>query len=87
MLGLEIQINGKKVCTVSMDKLNILSAAVHWHVSRNQLDFDVHGMTEETGYAEHLKWLEKKLDIGDVVTIRIVDTDKLTKPKKRYRAK
>jgi hypothetical protein len=87
MLALEIQINGKKVCTGGIEKLNILSAMVHWHISRDKLDLDVHGMTEEKGYAEHLRWLQQKLDIGDEVTIRVVDTDKPTKPKKRYRAK
>ena len=85
MIALEIYSNGKKVCTVGPEGMGILSAAATWLGSGETWDFRVRGITNERGYDEHLNWIDKKLSVGDTITLNVVDTDEQDEPTRRYR--
>ena len=85
MIALDIYSNGKRVCTTSPEGLQILTAAATWHESGNAWDFHVRGITHEQGYEEHLSWIDQKLNVGDRVTIKVVETKEPDEPKRRYR--
>ena len=72
MNALEIYSNGKRVCTAGPEGLGILSAAAVWLESGKSWDFRVRGITQEKGYEEHLSWVDKKLNVGDTVTLKVV---------------
>jgi hypothetical protein len=85
MIALEIYSNGKRVCTVGPEGLEILSAAATWLESGLTWDFRVRGITNERGYEEYLNWMDKNLSVGDTVTLKVVETDEPDEPKRRYR--
>jgi hypothetical protein len=85
MTALEIQVNGEKVCVAGKEELNILSAAVTWLKGQGTWDFRVRGITDQQGYEEHSSWLDRQLQPGDSVTIRVVETGASDEPPRRYR--
>lgn len=85
MIALEIYSNGRKVCTTGPEGLGILSVAATWVESGKTWDFRVRGITNEQGYEEHLNWMDEKLNIGDTITLKVVETEKTDEPKRRYR--
>ena len=85
MIGLEIYSNGTRVCTVGPEGLGILSVAATWLESGKAWDFRVRGITNERGYEEHLNWMDQKLNVGDSITLKVVETEKTDEPKRRYR--
>ena len=92
MQALQIIINGKKVCTVGIDDLDALHAIVSLLPPRSGMSgaghtFQVRGMIDLKGPAKHWKWIDKKIKVGDEITIRFVNATRITKPKQKYRAK
>lgn len=85
MNALEIYSNGKRICTVGPEGLGILSAAAVWLESEKSWNFRVRGITHEKGYEEHLNWMDKTLNVGDMITLKAVETDGVDKPGRRYR--
>ena len=85
MIALEISSNGEKVCTVGPEGLGILSAAATWLGASRTWDFRVRGITNEYGYEEHLNWMDVKLNVGETITLKVVETEESDKPKQRYR--
>ena len=81
MRGMEVYINGDKLCTAGIDSGAALSATV-----------DVAGMN--TGYDMTLRvgglendefviWSDRELRVGDEINIRIVDTETVDRPERR----
>lgn len=93
MRGLEITINGKRVCTAGLAEHGVLSANLTWlHQSpeavqepnKQTLTLDVGAFVSEPSIPqEHLKWLAQPLQVGDVVEIRIVEADEVDAPSER----
>jgi len=46
----------------------------------HSIHFSVRGLTSPTG--EHVRWAEPKVQTGDEIRIRVVDTDRPDVPKK-----
>ena len=95
MIAFDIEIDGKKVALAGVDDWSILS--LHVNASRNEqpsterdgcIDFGVGGLTlpntEEIRH--HFRWPTRTLEIGSVVNIRIVDSETVDSPSKRYRS-
>ena len=95
MIGFEVQIDGQIVVTAGVQDWAIL--ALHIDACRleddsdskkAQTEFHVGGLTlpDVEGIRYHFRWGEKELDIGSIVTIRVVETASPDAPTKRYRS-
>jgi len=82
MIGIEVEINGERACTVSTSAVDFLSAMLMWMDDR-PWEFQVRGMSESEGVREHLKWLDREISVGDQITIRIVDVQDSDEPADR----
>ncbi|MEY2407713.1 MAG: hypothetical protein QOF48_383 [Verrucomicrobiota bacterium] len=90
MLAYEIHINGKRKCTAGIRGPCVLTASLCWVLrepksrrgKRKELNLAVGGMGSS---GEFLDWLQRDLQTGDEVTIRIIEAAKVDKPKKRRR--
>src|SRR5215468_6357800 len=91
MLAFEVYINGKKKCRAGIAGPAALSAVVGWvlrnpkerRLRRKELNLGVGGLV--SGSDEFREWLERDLRVGDEVTIRIIETATVDKPRKRRR--
>ena len=91
MLAFEVYINGKKRCTAGIRGPCVLTAALCWVLrgrtsrgrKRKELNFGVGGLVSRSD--EDLQWLQRDVQPGDEVTIRIIEAAKVDKPKKRRR--
>ncbi len=81
-----VQLNGKKVSTAGVGKLGVLSAIVSW-VQRAGVDaamtLHVGGLITPT--AEHVRWLDRNLKVGDEVCIRVIEDAPIDRPRSRER--
>jgi len=70
MIGLEIILNGTRVCLAGAGE-GVLSATVSSVPKRKELELEIGGLVDDA----HLKWpAPRSLAIGDEVIVRIVDT-------------
>jgi hypothetical protein len=100
MIAFEITANGEKVCTAGVGKHGVLSAILSW-VGRDapveavnsgrqwpaeELKLEVGGLVgnAKDGH-ENLKWMSGDLRPGDVITIRVLETDTADQPRVRKR--
>jgi hypothetical protein len=97
MRGLEIHVNGKKLCTAGIGDDGALTAIVRSVLRpiqatsrkgaprvKEDLGLDVGGFTPST--SEHVRWKSPKLRTGDEVRIKIIETDRPGRPSSRERA-
>jgi hypothetical protein len=85
-----VHVNGERVCLAGVDD-GVLSAIVDWvggttldrKPRTEQFKMTVGGL--ESKSREHLLWDSRKLQVGDSVTITIVETDSVDPETKRYR--
>ena len=93
MLAFEIHINGKKRCIAGIGKPGVLTAALCWVLrppagrrrQREELNLGVGGLVSHSD--EDLEWLQRAMQLGDEITIRIVEVRAADTPKKRRRDK
>ena len=91
MLAFEIYINGKKRCTAGIRGPCVLTAALCWVLrepksgprKRKELNLGVGGLVSRSD--ESLEWLQRDVQPGDEVSIRIIEAAKVDKPKTRRR--
>jgi hypothetical protein len=94
MTAFEIHINGEYVITASQEDWCVL--AMHVDALRDRkkgseeydLRFAVGGLSQENeeGFSEHYRWPESDLKVGDIVQVKIIETDDIINPIKRYRS-
>ena len=72
----QVTVNGVKVCTAGIGDSGVLTSILSL-VKRNDsetLDLRVGGLAHRQGdMTEHLEWFRKDLDVGDKITIKIVE--------------
>ena len=96
MLVFQVYLNGKKVSTAGIGDLGVLGAHVSWVRRKDgktlarkpdsveeELTFHVGGLITPT--EEHVRWLDRKLKVGDEVRIRIVEDGAIDRPRSRER--
>lgn len=94
MIALKVSLNGRRVCTAGVRDFGAVSAIVTWvrrkpERSRNskrieeELTVDIGGLDSDAN--EHLKWLARRLDVGDRITVEVVDSNRVDKAKRRHR--
>jgi hypothetical protein len=78
--------NGKKVSTAGVGELGVLGAHVSW-VRRAgedaELTLHVGGLITPTD--EHVRWLDRKLKVGDEISIRVIEDAAIDRPRSRER--
>ena len=83
MIGVQIEVNGELACTVSTADTAFLVAMLLWRTG-DPLECEVRGMVDGAdGSSEHVRWLSRKLKLGDIVTLRVVDADESDDPFER----
>jgi hypothetical protein len=85
MKAFEVFINGHFVCRAGIGDDGVLTAIVHWLGSKDDLDdtfLSVGGMDSATN--EHLDWTVPTIGVGSEIMVRIIETDAVDPPAKRY---
>jgi hypothetical protein len=96
MIAFEVTLNGKRVCTAGVEDFGVLSTILTWvrrspehsrdgNTIEEELTAEVSALdTRDPKAGEHLKWLSETLRLGDSISIRIVDVEKVDPPTSRY---
>jgi hypothetical protein len=103
MIAFEVSLNGKRVCIAGADDLAVLSTIISacGKLGKNTIrarpdetSGDVHysvgGLTSRRDPKKdvHVRWTSvEPLKIGDVIQVRVVETEKVDRAKSRTRAK
>ncbi len=97
MIAFEVSINGKRMCTAGIADFGVLSAILSWARRRpensrdgknieEELTFEVGGLdSTDSAVSEHIKWLATPLQVGDTVSIRVIERDEVEAPGERRR--
>ena len=89
MIALQIDIDGESYLTAAPDDWSMLMAAVTLFrgepgtpVPENRVEVSLGGHTgpDRDGVYHHLRWPEKLLSPGSVITISVVETDRVDPP-------
>ena len=94
MIAFKVSLNGKHICTAGVRDFGVVSAIVTWvrrkpEKSRDgrsieeELTADIGGLDSDVN--EHLKWLARRLHLGDRMAVEVVESDSVDKPKRRHR--
>jgi len=103
MIALEVKLNGKRVCTAGADDLSVLSAHVtacgklgkktvpaRPDDTTGEIHYSVGGLTARPDPEKdvHVKWKAvAPLQVGDVLEVRILETEKVDRATSRTKAK
>lgn len=76
MKGLELEFNGKK--TVAAIKKGVLTivTSVNTVNEDTEINVDFRGLNVEK--KEHLNWADISIQVGDTMTIKVVDVDQIS---------
>jgi hypothetical protein len=101
MIAFEISIDGRKTCTAGVSDLGVTSVMASWvrRVSRDptsgepipgrfeeELTLDVGGLTHDPdGASVNLRWLQQSLQVGQLITVAVVETEEADSPRTRDR--
>src|SRR4051812_37344104 len=94
MIGFEVTINGTKLCTAGIGAPGDLQVSVIWVLRHSQDDLTgTPGTADETvsltvggkAYAvpEYLRWPNLDLQVGDEVSIRVIESEAFDTPEGR----
>ena len=81
-LCFEVSVNDDAPVLAGLAEAKVLTAVLTFVLERAELDLHVGGMVDRS---DHVDWLDRELKQGDVVTIRIVDSDQPSPPMARRR--
>jgi hypothetical protein len=97
VIAFEVSINGKRMCTAGIADFGVLSAILSWarrrpensrdgKDSEEELTFEVGGLdNSDAAVSEHLNWLATPLQVGDTVSIRVIEPNEVEAPGERRR--
>jgi hypothetical protein len=90
MKAFAVLVNGRAIGTMGVGDNGLLSAMIHWSSGRPAEIagefFMMLGGVEHCagGQRDHLRWPAPSLRLGDEVTIRFVEVEKVDPPNQRY---
>ena len=85
MRAFQVELNGKRLCVAGIGDDGVLNTTVDYVVDQrgSRLHLRVGGLFSPT--EEHATWRNLALKVGDRVTVTIIESDTVDKPRKRYR--
>lgn len=84
---LEIRIDDAPPIVAGGDAARVLTACVTFVAARDELEFRAGGLIGHGEHDnEHLEWMLRQLRVGQVVSIRVVESDQPSEPERRERA-
>jgi hypothetical protein len=81
-----VHLNGKKVSTAGVGELGVLNAHVGWVRRAGEaaaMTLHVGGLITPTG--EHVRWIDRKLKVGDEISIFVIEDAPIDRPRSRER--
>ena len=81
-LCFEVSVNDDAPVLAGLAEVRVLTAALTFVRERAEVDLQVGGMLERS---DHVDWMTRELKRGDVVTIRIVESEQPSQPIARHR--
>lgn len=85
-LCFEIRINQEEPVLAGLEHINVLTAAVTFVSAHAELEFRVGGLVSTSSHDnEHVDWVDRTLQRGDQVAIRLVDAPNPSPPIHRER--
>ena len=87
MKAFSVLLNGKALCTAGIATLGVLHVILHWvrregEPEDGEFDLSISGL--DTVSEEHVDWAAPEIGVGDVITVRVIDSARTDKPAKRY---
>jgi hypothetical protein len=85
MRAFEVYLNDKRLCTAGIGEDGVLNTMVD-HVigyGRNEVYVRVGGLISPSD--EHVTWRMLKIQTGDEVRVRVIETVRVDRPQKRHR--
>jgi hypothetical protein len=85
-----VRLNGKRVCKAGIGPHGVLNAIVNWvgggspHTLKGELFLHVGGLDSRTD--EHLRYAVPKLKVGDTVTVKIIEADRVDPEARRFKS-
>jgi len=95
MIAIQVDIDGKRYAVIGAEDWSLLHAEIlamfaepNSKVRDGYIEFKAGGMTlpDVESIRHHLRWTAQPLAVGSVVTMKVVDTENVDPPKKRYRS-
>jgi hypothetical protein len=93
MFALEVSINGEVALTAGVEDwtlihADILALRANEKIEEDRFEIKVDGMPQQVtqGQHEHIRWGTKRLQLGDVIQVRLIETESVDPPIKRYRS-
>jgi len=93
MITFKVSLNGTKICIAGVRDVGVLSAIVtcvrrkaqdrRRGSRRQELSVEVGGL--DGGANEHLKWLSRRLRVGDRLAIEVIESETVDTPTRRHR--
>jgi hypothetical protein len=85
MRAFEIHLNGKRLCVAGVGESGVLTTIVAYvdGTKGRSLDLSVSGLITPTD--EHADWARRCLKAGDKVVVKVIETDSVDRPRRRYR--
>ena len=80
MRGLEVLLNGKKLCTAGIDQAGVLNAMVDVVWRKPKAEYAMHLRVGGKQGDDHRRWAGTDLAIGYKITIRVVDKQSIDVP-------
>jgi hypothetical protein len=86
MICFEVQINDEPTLIAGDNEISVLSAILTHVPRRSELELTVGGLISKSDLDnEHLRWHDRRLRVGDVVQLRIVESERASAPTQRTR--
>jgi hypothetical protein len=87
MKAFHILVNGKPCCTAGIGLMGVLHVIVNWvrrkgEPREGEFDLSVGGL--DITSEEHVRWSAPRIGVGDEITIRVVESDQINTPARRY---
>ena len=89
-IAFEITVNSETKIVAGIEEISVLSFILSYISSKKDLfdriELSVGGLLHHGKHDyEDLDWIKRHIEIGDEITIRVVETSNLTKPISRHR--
>jgi hypothetical protein len=83
MQALEVSVNGRQICVAGTTPNKVLSTALSWTARNPTWKFHVGGIVGGDS-REHFAWDVPELQVGDVVSFRVIETESCDTPARIY---